>query len=242
MRDHISVVHEGNKPYECSICDKSFSKKSNLTQHFDTHHNENKNRVTDNARTYIRNIFNEVPLLNRAHRKRVATETAVKMCEEQNEFGNPLFSPEDYLDATQINSLLYSFTQVERKKNLNPEKNNGKKGKRKPKKFVNIKTEAWEDVGMFIEKEEYSDDLIEKSENINEIIRHEHPICINDIVICDLANTIMNSKIDEPSPLENLEVRTHHMFSRILNFQFVIIFSSKAIVFSIKSNRYIGYA
>ena len=138
MRDHISVVHEGNKPYECSICDKSFSKKSNLTQHFDTHHNENKNKVTDNARTYIRNIFNEVPLLNQAHRKRVATETAVKMYEEQNEFGNPLFSPEDYLDATQINSLLYSFTQVERKKKLNPEKNNGIKGKRNPKKFVNV--------------------------------------------------------------------------------------------------------
>ena len=188
--------------------------------------------MTDNARTYIRNIFNEVPLLNRAHRKRIAAETAVKMCEELDEFGKLLFSPEDYLDATQINSLLYSFTQVERKKNSNPEKNNGKKGKRKvdkkpTKKFVNIKTEAWEDVGMFIEKEEYSeDDLIEKTENISEIIRHEHPICINDIVICDLANTIMNSKIDEPSPLENLEVRTHHMFSRILNFQFVIIFSS----------------
>jgi uncharacterized Zn-finger protein len=184
LRDHISVVHEGNKPYECSICDKTFSKKSNLTQHFDTHHNENKNKVTDNARTYIRNIFNEVPLLNRAHRKRVAAETAVKMYEDQDEFGKPLFSPEDYLDATQINSLLYSFTQVERKKNSNPEKNIEKKGKRKvnkkPKKFVNIKTEAWEDVGMFIEKEEYSDDLIEKTENINEIIRHEHPICIND--------------------------------------------------------------
>ena len=27
LRDHISVVHEGNKPYECSICDKSFPKR-----------------------------------------------------------------------------------------------------------------------------------------------------------------------------------------------------------------------
>ena len=36
-------------------------------------------------------------------------------------------------------------------------------------------------------------------------MRHEHPICINDLVICDLAKAIMNSKLNEPSPLENLE-------------------------------------
>ena len=44
-----------------------------------------------------------------------------------------------------------------------------------------------------------------------------------------------------PAGTSILEVRTHHMFLRILNVLFVIVFSSKKIVFSIKKNNsYIG--
>ena len=37
-----------------------------------------------------------------------------------------------------------------------------------------------------------------------------------------------------PAGTSILEVRTHHMFLRILNFLFVLLFSSKKIVFSFK--------
>ena len=44
-----------------------------------------------------------------------------------------------------------------------------------------------------------------------------------------------------PAGTSILEVRTHHMFLRILISLFVIVFSSKKIVFSIKKNNsYIG--
>ena len=41
-----------------------------------------------------------------------------------------------------------------------------------------------------------------------ETTRLEHPIQIDDVIICDLAISIMNSKIDEPSPLKNLDDKT----------------------------------
>ena len=38
--------------------------------------------------------------------------------------------------------------------------------------------------------------------------RHEHPIQLDGVVICDLASSIMDSKIDEPSPLKDLDDKT----------------------------------
>ena len=53
---------------------------------------------------------------------------------EKDEDGSPLFSPEEYLDAAQINSLLYNFTQLDHKKIARQlqkvEKFKGKKGKK----------------------------------------------------------------------------------------------------------------
>ena len=53
---------------------------------------------------------------------------------EKDDDGSPLFSPEEYLDAAQINSLLYNFTQLDHKKIARQlqkvEKFKGKKGKK----------------------------------------------------------------------------------------------------------------
>merc|ERR1711862_30155 len=68
------------------------------------------------ARAYVRNVFNQTPLAGRVHRKKVAAETAVHMPLEKDQAGNPLFTPDEYLDAAQINSLLYNFTQLDHKK------------------------------------------------------------------------------------------------------------------------------
>jgi hypothetical protein len=50
-----------------------------------------------------------------------------------------------------------------------------------------------------------------------------------------------NLKISVSSPDSNYNfVRTHHMFSRILNFLFVIVFSIFFLSFLIKGKRYFG--
>merc|ERR1712223_1027589 len=116
LREHIEVVHEGKKPFDCTLCEKKFSKKNNLNQHFERHHVESKKKVSDNARNYIKEIFKNIKLTGRKHRKEVAAETAIKMKEIMDEFDQPIFKPDEYLDAVQINTLLYSFTQVENKK------------------------------------------------------------------------------------------------------------------------------
>ena len=38
LKMHIDTVHEGKKPYKCSLCDNSFSQKSNLKMHIDSVH------------------------------------------------------------------------------------------------------------------------------------------------------------------------------------------------------------
>ena len=67
---------------------------------------------------------------------------------EKDEDGSPLFSPEEYLDAAQINSLLYNFTQLDHKKIARQLQKvekfkyvKGKKGKmkRKQAKFDNLR-------------------------------------------------------------------------------------------------------
>merc|ERR1712228_220233 len=193
---------EGKKPYDCTLCEKKFSKKNNLNQHFERHHDESKNKVSDNARNYIKEIFKNIKLTGRKHRKEVAAETAIKMKEIMDEFDQPIFKPDEYLDAVQINTLLYSFTQVENKKmsrHLNKKKIVKKKRKQKKVKIEAFDIDDHDDPIT-------GEAMMEISKT--EFVRLNHPICLDEIVLCDLANVIMNSKINEPSPLENLEEKT----------------------------------
>ena len=34
MRKHIVAVHEGKKPYQCDICDATFTTQSGIKKHF----------------------------------------------------------------------------------------------------------------------------------------------------------------------------------------------------------------
>ena len=42
LKSHITVVHEGLRPFFCRHCNKPFSRKSNLKRHLETVHEENK--------------------------------------------------------------------------------------------------------------------------------------------------------------------------------------------------------
>ena len=42
MDKHISAVHEGKKPFKCTICDKSFGRKSHMELHISAVHEEKK--------------------------------------------------------------------------------------------------------------------------------------------------------------------------------------------------------
>ena len=42
LKRHISAVHNEEKPHECTHCTKHFSQKSHLTQHISAVHNEEK--------------------------------------------------------------------------------------------------------------------------------------------------------------------------------------------------------
>merc|ERR1712048_1015164 len=123
---------EGKKPFDCTLCEKKFSKKNNLKQHFERHHDESKNKVSDNARNYVNKIFKNIKITDRKHRKEVAAETAIKMKEIQDEFNQPIFQPDEYLDEVQIDTLLYNFIQLENKK-LSRQQNKKKIVKKKRK-------------------------------------------------------------------------------------------------------------
>ena len=48
-RLHLLSVHEEKKPFECEICNKSFSKKGELTVHVDLFHEKNKCEICANS-------------------------------------------------------------------------------------------------------------------------------------------------------------------------------------------------
>ena len=137
---HVLTVHEGIKPFECSVCDQSFATKSNLKQHLLKHSSNedesSKNKLTEKAKVYVRNIFDMGALTGRDHRNVVASETAIRMQEEVDESGEPFFKPEELLDSLQIKSLFYKFTQHNKLKS----KERLKKQRKNTKKFTKEKT------------------------------------------------------------------------------------------------------
>ena len=38
LKEHLASVHEGKKPYDCSICVKKFDSKKRLSEHFSRIH------------------------------------------------------------------------------------------------------------------------------------------------------------------------------------------------------------
>ena len=38
LKEHISTVHDGVKPWQCSLCDSSFARKKNLKRHVESAH------------------------------------------------------------------------------------------------------------------------------------------------------------------------------------------------------------
>merc|ERR1712238_75628 len=95
--------------------------KSNLKQHILKHSSNedesSKNKLTEKAKVYVKNIFDMGALTGRDHRNVVASETAIRMQEEVDEAGEPFFKPEELLDSWQIKSLLYKFSQHNKLKN-----------------------------------------------------------------------------------------------------------------------------
>jgi len=147
-------------------------------------HDEHENKVTPKAKAFVKEIFDVIPLTGRSHRKDVSQEIRSRMQNGVDESGEPLFKSNEILDIEQIDTILFNIMQSKMK---------NKKKKRTEKLFdLNIKTE-----GVTESKE---DVIVTVSK-----MRQEHPIKFDNIVICDLANTIMNSKVNEPSPLAEYE-------------------------------------
>ena len=38
LKKHVEAVHEGIKPFKCSVCDVKFANKQNLKKHIETIH------------------------------------------------------------------------------------------------------------------------------------------------------------------------------------------------------------
>ena len=107
---HVETIHERKKPFACSLCEKHFATKSNLKQHLLKHSSnfdEGKNRITEKAKMFVRNIFDMGQLTGRDHRNAVASDIVIKMQEELNEDGEPFFKPDEILDFVQVKSLFY---------------------------------------------------------------------------------------------------------------------------------------
>ena len=75
------------------------------------------NEITPKARDYIRNVYNNTPAFSsRHHRNAVAVETENRMKQDTDDFGELLFKPEEYLDASRIKLLFCDFKKNEKRK------------------------------------------------------------------------------------------------------------------------------
>merc|ERR1719219_653355 len=130
------------------------------------------------------------------------------MQEEVDDNGEPLFKHNEYLDALQIKSLLYRFTQIDKKKdplltNNKKKKTKTVKKKQKPKlkgvAKVKLESDGGDEIG------ETTDKIEDTNKQTDKVI---HPIILDEIVICDLAKSINNTSINEQSPLNHLKNTT----------------------------------
>ena len=75
------------------------------------------NEITSKARDYIRNVYNNSPAFSsRHHRNAVAVETETRMKQDTDDFGELLFRPGEYLDASRIKLLFCDFKKNEKRK------------------------------------------------------------------------------------------------------------------------------
>ena len=116
LEAHIATVHEGKKPFVCTLCDQRFATKGNLSQHIERHHDP-KNKITDNARSFVKKIFLESAVtgsdkMGVEQRNALANETVTSMQVAVDENGEALFKAEEYLDSSQIKSLFYTMYVV----------------------------------------------------------------------------------------------------------------------------------
>ena len=153
-------------------------------------------------------------------------EIELKMKNGMDEFGQPLFEGNEILDLKQIEFLLVDFKKTENKKKCKKgDKNSGSATsvKKKTKTMSNSKSkgptklEYFHDTVMVDGENIKFDRLIEipvvdeNSSDHNQIeskTKYKHPVMLGEIVVCDLAKSIMNSEINAPSPLNDLDNKT----------------------------------
>ena len=226
----LTSIEQKNWTIECEICKKKFSSKKNLASHTKNNHSQYENEIMAKSKEYVREIFNSVPITGKAHRKDVALEIELKMKNGMDELGQPLFEGNEILDLKQIEFLLVDFKKNENKKKCKKGDKNGGSAttvKKKTKTMANSNSKSKSKVQT---KLEYFDDTVmvdgenikfdksieitvvdENNSDHNQIestTKYEHPVMLGDIVVCDLAKSIMNSELNAPSPLNDLDNKT----------------------------------
>ena len=89
---------KGVKPFSCDICDKQFAKKSILLGHMKDLHEESKVEIPEKAKDYVRNILSQRPLTETTgYRNQIASDIKSKMEVEVDQFGKPIFQPDEVL-------------------------------------------------------------------------------------------------------------------------------------------------
>jgi len=134
LKKHVQIVHERKKPFECTFCCKKFSVRSGLNGHLKAMHDESKNEITQKSRDYIKNVYNNTPAFSsRHHRNAVAVETETRMKQDTDDFGELLFRPGEYLDASRIKLLFCDFKKNEKRKDSEISRPRKKVENEKPK-------------------------------------------------------------------------------------------------------------
>ena len=53
----VARFQQENKRIVCRICEKKFTKQSNLSHHFRMQHSEHENKITPQTRSFVKEIF-----------------------------------------------------------------------------------------------------------------------------------------------------------------------------------------
>ena len=65
--------------------------------------------ISEKAQAYVKSIFNHG--IQKENKSRIVSEIKTKMQIEVDQFGKPLFKPEEFLNAVQIKCLISNFEQ-----------------------------------------------------------------------------------------------------------------------------------